>query len=107
MIVFSAMQGNRKAMIADTFTSDLVSDAIEPIFVSDLVPAICQNEEEEKRDIYRWYIAEYRHGPKHTSVSLLKDLNVGQIVLGEMEPVKIKKKKFLKGKDLEDMLEDY
>lgn len=107
MIVFSAMQGNRKAMRADTFTSDLVSDAIEPIFVSDLVPAICQNEEEEKRDIYRWYIAEYRHGPKHTSVSLLKDLNVGQIVLGEMEPVKIKKKKFLKGKDLEDMLEDY
>lgn len=93
LIVFSAMQGNRKAMNVDVFSSDLISDAIEPIFVSDLVLAICQNDEEEKNDLSRIFVAEYRHGPKHTSVTLLRDLNTKQIALDETKPLQKKAKK--------------
>ena len=77
----TAMQGNRQAMTAKVFRSDLIADAIEPIQISDLVPAICQTEAERKNNISRWYIAEYRHGQKHNYTTLLRDLERGQIAL--------------------------
>jgi len=83
------MQGNRKAMQAKTFQSHMVSDAIEPIFISDLIPALCQTEKEEKENQYRWYIAEYRHGPKHSQVSLVKDLHRGQVAMGKGKALKL------------------
>ena len=77
----TAMQGNRQAMVAKVFKSELIADAIEPIQISDLVAAICQTEAEMKNNVYRWYIAEYRHGAKHVFATLLRDLERGQIAL--------------------------
>lgn len=82
-------QGNRKAMQSKTFQSHMISDDIYPVFVSDLIAAICQTEKEEKASQYRWYVADYRHGPKHESISLVKDLKRGQIALGKGKDIKI------------------
>jgi replicative DNA helicase len=82
LIVFTAQQGNRQAMGAKTLNSNLIADAIEPIFDSDLVPAICQTSAEEKNNIYRIYIAEFRHGKKHDYIQLVRDLSIGQMTLG-------------------------
>jgi replicative DNA helicase len=83
LMMITAEQGNRKAMRSDVFHSDLVADAIEPIWVGDLILAICQTEEEEKENLYRMFVAEYRHGEKHKIVTLVRDLAIGQIALGE------------------------
>lgn len=82
LIVFTAQQGNRQAMKARTFQSHLIADAIEPIYDSDLVMAICQTDKEEKNNIYRIYIAEARHGKKHESITMVRDLSIGQMMLG-------------------------
>jgi len=82
-IIFTAQQGNRKAMTAKIFRSNEIADAIEPIFDSDVVLAICQTPTEEKYNVSRIYIAENRHGPRHQDISLVRDLARGQIALGE------------------------
>ena len=78
MLAVSAMQGNRKAMTAKIFKSNLVADDIDTIFNSDLVLAICQTDIEEKEGKARIYIANYRHGPQHGSIGIYRDLSVGQ-----------------------------
>jgi replicative DNA helicase len=82
LVVFTAAQGNRQAMGATTLNSNQIADAIEPIFDSDLVPAICQTAAEEKNNIYRIYIAEFRHGKKHDYIKQVRDLTIGQMSLG-------------------------
>lgn len=82
LIMITAQQGNRSAMRAKVFHADLISDAIEPVFISDLVLAICQTVKEEAEGIYRMYVALYRHGPKGAFIPLVRDLNVGAISLG-------------------------
>lgn len=101
LLMITAEQGNRKAMRADVFHSDLVADAIEPIWVGDLILAICQTEEEEKENLYRFFVAEYRHGEKHKIVTLVRDLSIGQIALGEGKLKKKRKQQLISG------LEDY
>lgn len=97
LIMITAEQGNRKAMRSDVFHSDLVADAIEPIWISDLVLAICQSEEEEKENLYRLFVAEYRHGEKHKIVTLVRDLAIGQIALGEGKLKKKRKHSLISG----------
>jgi replicative DNA helicase len=82
MLIITAAQGNRKAMSAKTFEPEMISDAIEPIFISDLVLAICQTSKEEKMSIYRIYVCLFRHGPKGAIIYLVRDTNIGQIALG-------------------------
>lgn len=85
IIGITAMQGNRQAMQAKVFHSHMVADDIDTIFNSDLVMAICQTKREEEQGRYRLYISEYRHGPKGTSVGLVRDLNIGQIAVDTFE----------------------
>jgi hypothetical protein len=85
LIGVSAMQGNRKALTAKTFHSHMVADDIDTIFHSDLVIAICQTTEEENEGKYRLYIANYRHGNQHGTVGIVRDLNVGQMAIGEWD----------------------
>lgn len=99
LIMITAEQGNRKAMRSDVFHSDLVADAIEPIWVADLVLAICQSDEEEKENLYRMFVAEYRHGEKHKSATLVRDLAIGQIALGEGHLKKKRKHSLISGLD--------
>lgn len=99
LIMITAEQGNRKAMRSDVFHSDLVADAIEPIWVADLVLAICQSDEEEKENLYRMFVAEYRHGEKHKSATLVRDLAIGQIALGEGKLKKKRKHNLIAGLD--------
>lgn len=82
IIVFSAMQGNRKAMTAEVFHSHLVADDIDTIFNSDLVMALCQTKLEESANKYRLYIANYRHGKQHQMIGMIRDLTIGQVCLG-------------------------
>jgi hypothetical protein len=82
LIVFTAMQGNRKAMTAEVFHSHLVADDIDTIFNSDLVAAICQTKLEEQQNKYRFYIANYRHGKQHGMIGMVRDLNIGQVCVG-------------------------
>jgi replicative DNA helicase len=85
IISLSAMQGNRQAMMAEVFHSHLVADDIDTIFNSDLVMALCQTKVEETQNIGRIYIANYRHGRQHGSIGIVKDLNIGQIVIDTFE----------------------
>lgn len=85
MLCFSAMQGNRKAMTAETFHSYLVADDIDTIFNSDLVLALCQTKIEETQNKYRMYIANYRHGKQHGTVGMVRDLSIGQVCVGTWE----------------------
>ena len=101
LIMITAEQGNRKAMRSNVFHSDLVADAIEPIWVADLVLAICQSDEEELENLYRMFVAEYRHGEKHKIATLVRDLSIGQIALGEGKLKKKRKYQLISG------LEDY
>ena len=90
IIQFTAMQANRKAMSSKTVRSDLIGDAIEPIQIADLIWAICQTEKEERENQSRFYVAEYRHGPKHGQVSIVRDLNRGAIALGKGKDLNLK-----------------
>lgn len=99
LIMITAEQGNRKAMRSETFQSDQIADAIEPIWVSDLVLAICQTPEEEKENLYRMFVAEYRHGEKHKTVTLVRDLAIGQIALGEGHLKKKRNRALIAGLD--------
>jgi replicative DNA helicase len=103
----TAMQGNRDAMRSATLRSDQMGDAIEPAQISDLILAICQTDAEEKNSIYRIITAEYRHGPKHLSVSLVKDLERGQIALDEASSNLIPEKKAEKKSDREEESDSY
>lgn len=85
MLAISAMQGNRKAMSAKVFKSNLVADDIDTIFNSDLVLAICQTDIEEKESKARIYIANYRHGKQHGSVGIYRDLSIGQFSIDNFE----------------------
>lgn len=85
ILCFSAMQGNRKAMTAETFHSHLVADDIDTIFNSDLVLALCQTKVEELSNKYRMYIANYRHGKQHGMIGMVRDLTVGQVCVGTYE----------------------
>lgn len=85
MLAISAMQGNRKAMSAKIFKSNLVADDIDTIFNSDLVLAICQTDIEEKESKARIYIANYRHGKQHGSVGIYRDLSIGQFSIDNFE----------------------
>jgi replicative DNA helicase len=85
MLVISAMQGNRKAMSAKIFKSNLVADDIDTIFNSDLVLAICQTDIEEKEGKARIYIANFRHGKQHGSVGIYRDLSIGQFSIDNFE----------------------
>jgi len=85
VISISAMQGNRKAMTAKVFKSNLVADDIDTIFNSDLVVAICQTEIEEKENKARLYIANARHGKQHGSVGIYRDLAIGQFSIDTFE----------------------
>lgn len=88
LIVLTAQQGNRKAMQSKTFRSDLISDAIEPVFVSDLIMTLNQTKKEEAQNVFRIYIANYRHGEQHKYLPLTRDLSRGQPILGLGEVVK-------------------
>lgn len=83
LIGFTAMQGNRKAMTAKVFHSHLISSDIDVVFNSDLILAICQTKREEEENKYRIYCANSRHGKQHWSVGLVRDLETGQIAIGE------------------------
>jgi hypothetical protein len=85
LIGFTAMQGNRKAMMAKTFHSHMVADDIDTIFHSDLVLAMCATKQEEEQNKYRVYCANYRHGVQHWSVGIIRCLNQGQIALDSYE----------------------
>lgn len=85
MLIVSAMQGNRKAMSAKIFKSNLVADDIDTIFNSDLVLAICQTDMEEKEGKARIYIANFRHGKQHGSVGIYRDLSIGQFSIDNFE----------------------
>jgi hypothetical protein len=85
MIVFTAMQGNRTAMQAKTFKSHMIADDIDVVFNSDLILAICQTPVEAQENKHRIYVANYRHGPQHASVGVVRDLNIGQIALDSFE----------------------
>jgi len=85
MLAISAMQGNRKAMSAKIFKSNLVADDIDTIFNSDLVLAICQTDMEEKESKARIYIANFRHGKQHGSVGIYRDLSIGQFSIDNYE----------------------
>lgn len=85
LIGFTAMQGNRKAMMAKTFHSHMVADDIDTIFHSDLVLAMCATKKEEEENKYRIYCANYRHGKQHWSVGITRCLNQGQIALDSYE----------------------
>ena len=85
MLAISAMQGNRKAMSAKIFKSNLVADDIDTIFNSDLVLAICQTDIEEKEGKARIYIANYRHGKQHGSIGIYRDLSIGQFSIDNFE----------------------
>jgi replicative DNA helicase len=85
MLTISAMQGNRKAMSAKIFKSNLVADDIDTIFNSDLVLAICQTDIEEKEGKARIYIANYRHGKQHGSIGIYRDLSIGQFSIDNFE----------------------
>lgn len=74
IIQFTAMQKNRAGDIAD---------AIEPVWVSDLIINIKQSKKEEMLNQCTYYVEEYRHGPKHMGVSLIRDLRRGQVSLGK------------------------
>lgn len=102
IIVVTAQQGNRKAMESKTFHSSMIADAIEPIFDSDLVLAICQTPQEEKNNVSRIYVAEHRHGKKHQEVSLVRDLSIGQIGLGIATPNLLTKEDSKDEKEMED-----
>ena len=88
--VISAMQGNRKAMSAKVFKSNLVADDIDTIFNSDLVLAICQTDMEEKEGKARIYIANFRHGKQHGSVGIYRDLSIGQFHIDTFEIKEVK-----------------
>jgi replicative DNA helicase len=90
MACISAMQGNRKAMSAKVFKSNLVADDIDTIFNSDLVMAICQTDMEEKEGKARVYIANYRHGKQHGSVGIYRDLSIGQFHIDTFEIKEVK-----------------
>lgn len=81
-VVITAQQGNREAMMAKVFRPNMISDDIKPVFISDLVLAICQTPKEEKLNMYRLYVALFRHGPKGAFLPLMRDTNIGQIALG-------------------------
>jgi replicative DNA helicase len=83
--MITAMQGNRKAMAAKVFKSNLVADDIDTIFNSDLVLAICQTDMEEKEGKARIYVANYRHGKQHGSVGIYRDLSIGQFHIDTFE----------------------
>lgn len=83
IIQFTAQQVQRAAMRMKRFQSDNVADAIEPIWLSDMILAMMATEKEERENQYRIEVAEYRHGDKHGSVSLVKDLKRGAIALGK------------------------
>lgn len=85
ILCFSAMQGNRKAMTAETFHSYLVADDIDTIFNSDLVLALCQTKVEELQNKFRMYIANYRHGKQHGMIGMVRDLTIGQVCVGTYE----------------------
>jgi hypothetical protein len=85
LISFSAMQGNRKAMTSEVFHSHLVADDIGTIFRSDLVLAICQTKVEEMYNRYRMYVANFRHGRQHGMIGMVRDFEIGQVVLDTYE----------------------
>jgi len=93
VIKVNAHQGNRKALRAKTFQSDMIAEDINIIFKSDLILAICQTEKEEELNQYRMFVGEYRHGPKHGSVPLVRDLSRGQIALGRGKDIKLEDNK--------------
>ena len=95
-IHFTAQQGNREAMKAEVFSSDLISDAIEPVFIADMILSICQSEEEEAQNIARLYIAENRHGKKHISIPHYRDFSIGQVFMDKAPMLLEPKKKFYK-----------
>jgi replicative DNA helicase len=83
IIQLTAQQIQRSAGKLKRFQSDAVADAIEPIWVSDLILAMMATPKEERENQYRIEVAEYRHGDKHGVVSIVKDLRRGAIALGK------------------------
>lgn len=81
VIVITAQQGNRQAFRSKVFHSDLIADAIEPVFVSDTIFSINQTAKEEEHNIFRLYLANARHDTQHSFVPLIRDLSRGQIAL--------------------------
>lgn len=83
LIMITGQQGNREAMQSPVFNPSNISDAIEPVFIADLVMAICQTKKEEALNMYRMFIALFRHGPKGAMIPLYRDLSIGQMSLGD------------------------
>jgi replicative DNA helicase len=104
MMTISAMQGNRKAMTAKTFESHMVADDIDTIFHSDLILAICQTKQEEIENRARLFVANNRNGAQHQTFGLIRDLNIGQIALGEYDYVAFEEEH---GSDTQENATDY
>jgi len=84
IIGITAMQGNRKALMAKVFHSHMIADDIDTIFNSDLILTMCQTKKEEKENSYRLYCANFRHGKQHWTIRIIRDLTIGQIALDSM-----------------------
>lgn len=80
-VVHTAQQGNRKAMSSAVLKPDMIADDIDPIGYVDLVPAICQTDEEERRNEARIYLAIVREGAKGAQIKVKRDLARGQFWL--------------------------
>lgn len=85
LIGITAMQGNRQAMKAKIFHSDMIAKDIDVTQHSDIVVSISQTPKEETEGKYRLYIADNRHGPQHISIGMIRDLTIGQVALGEYD----------------------
>lgn len=80
-IIHTAQQGNRKAMTSPVLRPEMIADDIDPIGYVDIVPAICQTEEEENRNQARIYLAIVREGVKGAQIRVTRDLSIGQFWL--------------------------
>jgi len=83
LIGLTAMQGNRKAMTAKVFHAHFIADDIDCIHHSDIAISICQTKREESEGKCRLYGAINRHGPQGWTIGTIRDLTIGQPVLGE------------------------
>jgi len=79
--VFSAQQGNRRAMRSPVLTPDMIADDIDTVGYADIIPAICQTDVEERNNLARIYLGVVREAPKGAQIQVVRDLSRGQFHL--------------------------
>ena len=72
----------------------MIADDIDPIGYVDLVPAICQTEQEERKNKARIYLAIVREASQGAEIEITRDLGRGQFWLD----AKLKKPEWEGGK---------